>query len=71
MTDWDEIEAEIAEENRKAYDALQTPEAIARTDAKRKAEFDLGVRSGWWDAEGNSLLNNKTDDDGDDEDGDL
>lgn len=42
------LEKDIAE-----YDA---PEAVAAREAKRKTEFDKGVRLGWWDAEGNSLI---------------
>lgn len=36
--------------------ARNTPESVAARDAKRQAEFDKGVRLGWWDAEGNSLI---------------
>lgn len=54
--DWDAIETEIAETNRKAYEADNTPEKIAARKEKAQAEFDKGVRLGWHDKDGNSLL---------------
>ena len=51
----DEAAEEVAEQNRKAFDALDTPEARARLAEKAKAEFDRGVRLGWHDENGEPL----------------
>ena len=48
--------------------AQNTPEAIATREAKRKAEFDKGVRLGWWDADGAYLYEEEGEPD--DENGD-
>jgi hypothetical protein len=45
-----------------------TPEAQAAAVAKRKAEFDRGVRLGWWDADGNLPEDNRLWDEEDEED---
>ena len=61
--DWDEIEKEIAENNRRISDSVDTEKQRARS----KAEFDRGVALGWFDKDGNSLLNEETDDENEDE----
>lgn len=53
--DWDAIEAEIAERNRQSWDAANTPEEVAKRKAKQEAEFERGVRNGWWDKDGNPI----------------
>lgn len=62
-----EFEAERLEELAKDLATYDAPEAVAAREAKRQAEFDKGVRLGWWDAEGNSLTP-ETDDEEDDSD---
>lgn len=57
--------AELAEQD--AFD--KTPEGqarIAKREAVKKAEFEAGVRLGWWDENGESLQP-ETDDEEDDE----
>lgn len=61
--DWDEIEKEIAENNRKSSDSVDTEKQRQRA----KEEFERGVRNGWFDKDGNSLLQDETDDEGEDE----
>lgn len=62
MIDWNaEFEA-IAAANAKAYDESNTPEKIAARKAKAEAEFQRGIELGWWDAEGNSLLEDEAED---------
>lgn len=66
--DWmEQAEAErlkqIAEDEAKA----STPEAIAAREAKKKAEHEKGVRLGWWDEDGNSLIPETDDEDETDE----
>ncbi|MBS3648807.1 hypothetical protein KEU06_09335 [Pseudaminobacter sp. 19-2017] len=65
--DWDAIETEIADTNRKAWDAENTPEKIAARKAKSEAEFERGVRNGWWDKDGNSLQPEEPDEEEDEE----
>lgn len=43
--------------------APATPEEIAKRAARVEAEFAKGVRNGWHDAEGNSLLPGGADED--------
>lgn len=46
----------------------KTPEGLARIDkrqAEKRAEFEAGVRLGWWNEDGESLLSD--DDEEDDE----
>jgi hypothetical protein len=52
MTDWDRIEAEIVEQNRKASDSVDPAAAAKRLDEQRQ----LAIREGWSDADGNTLL---------------
>ncbi len=56
MSNWlDEAAEEAAQATRKAWDETQTPEALARAAERKAREFDLGVREGWWNAEGEAL----------------
>jgi len=65
----EEWEVEHAKEAKAAWDRANTPEAIAAREAKQVAEFERGVRNGWWDAEGNPIPTfEETDDDDDGED---
>ena len=61
------------EEARKAadeYDAYRArPEVQAKLAAQDKAEFEKGVRLGWWDAEGNTIEQPEEDDEEEDEEG--
>ncbi len=62
MIDWDaEFEAQ-AREMAKRTDAVDP----AKVRAKSEAEFQRGVALGWWDADGNSLLPDDSDDENDD-----
>lgn len=58
-TDWDAIEREVVENNRRLSDSVDQ-EAMRR---KREAEFERGVRLGWHDKDGNSLLPEEPDED--------
>lgn len=53
---WDDAFEETAKANRDAFDKLDTPEARAAREAKKLAEFERGVRNGWWDKDGNPLV---------------
>ncbi len=48
-----------------------SPEEVAKRDARRREEHERGVRLGWWDADGNPLGDADQDDEDDapDEDG--
>lgn len=59
--DWDKAFEELANETSNRNDAVSQD----KLDAKSKAEHDRGVRNGWHDEYGNSLLADE-DDDGDD-----
>jgi hypothetical protein len=61
--DWNEIEKEIGEQNRKISDSVDT-EAMKRKSAK---EWERGLRLGWYDEDGNSLLVEETDEDDEEE----
>lgn len=63
--DWDEIEKEIAEKNRREFDKYNES-AKRKADAERKRHIELG----WYDEDGNSLLPEEDDDETDD-DGDV
>ncbi len=64
---FDEYETERLAQIDRDEAARNTPEAVAAREAKKAAEFDKGVRLGWWDAEGNSLAV-ETDDEDEEED---
>lgn len=51
VLDWDAIEAEIAEQNRKDFDRY-----AESNKAKSKAERKRAIANGWMDEDGNSLL---------------
>ena len=56
MTDpFAEYEAERLAQIKRDEAARNTPGAVAAREAKKAAEFEKGVRLGWWDSEGNSL----------------
>lgn len=55
--------AELERQNAE-YDSLQ---AVAAREARRKAEFELGVREGWWDKDGEPIPQPSDDDETDDE----
>lgn len=46
------------------------PEAVAKREAKRREEHERGVRLGWHDEDGNSLLPEEDEDDDAEEDSD-
>ncbi len=59
MGDWEaERLAQIAREEARR----NAPAERARMEAKKKAEFDAGVRNGWWDANGNPIGDDDEDD---------
>ena len=53
--DWNKALDEIAEQTRKDAERADAPEAVAAREAKKRAEFDRGVRLGWWDQDGAPL----------------
>lgn len=62
--DWDSIAEEIAEKNRKISDSVDAKKQKIRAEE----EFERGVRLGWFDRDGNSLLDDEEDDsEGDEE----
>jgi hypothetical protein len=61
-----DFEAERLAEIERDEARRNTPEAIAAREAKKRAEHEKGVRLGWWDEEGNSLIA-ETDDGADEE----
>lgn len=64
LIDWAEIEKEIGEQNRKISDSVDV-EAMKR---KSTEEWERGLRLGWYDKDGNSLLvDDAEDDEGEDE----
>jgi hypothetical protein len=62
--DWEQIEKEIAEQNRKSWDATDH-EALK---AKAERERQVAIRNGWMDEDGNSLLPPDEEDEEDEED---
>ena len=63
LNEWEpERLAEIAREEARA----NTPKARADLEAKKRDEFERGVRLGWWDADGVPLP--QTEDEEDDHD---
>jgi hypothetical protein len=42
-------------QNRKDAERADAPETVAAREAKKRAEFDRGVRVGWWDQDGAPL----------------
>lgn len=62
-----DFEAERLAEVEREEIARNTPEAIAAREAKRAVEFERGVRLGWHDADGNSLVPEADDDEESDE----
>lgn len=67
---WDDAFAEIAESNRKSYDASQTPEALARAAQRKAEEHERGVRLGWWREDGTPIEqpDDESDEDQDEDD---
>ena len=66
--DWmAEADAERLAEIERDEARSSTPAAIAAREAKKRAEFERGLRLGWWDADGNSLV---PEDDAEDEEED-
>lgn len=59
--DWDDA----FEEAGRIAAQTDTAQARARRAAKAKAEHDKGVRLGWWNESGESLLPPDEDDEGD------
>lgn len=61
----DDIDKWIAEEAARRLAEAERDEAdpisLAKIAAKRKAEFEHGIREGWWDKDGNSLLEKEED----------
>ena len=63
LLDWDAVEAEIAEANRKSWDSIDH-EALAK---KSEAERQRAIDNGWMDEDGNSLLPPDEDEDEEEE----
>lgn len=63
----DDYDAERIAELDREEARRNTPEAIARREAKRKEEFERGVRLGWHDEEGNPIASDDEDADEDEE----
>ena len=64
--DWNKAFDEIAEQNRKDAERADAPEAVVAREAKKRAEFERGVRLGWWNQDGAPLP--QPDDTADDDD---
>ena len=61
--------AEIFEEEEARLRAIPVDHAAeARASAKAKAEWEKGIRLGWYDEDGNSLLPEEEDEEDGDED---
>lgn len=62
---WDEIDKELGEQNRRISDSVD----MEKVRQKAKEEFERGVRLGWHDEDGNSLLpaDEDEEDEGDEE----
>lgn len=61
-------ETETDKARREAEEArYDSPAEVAKREEKRKADFERGVRLGWWDADGNPLSQPE---DNEDEEGD-
>lgn len=65
---WEEAFEEIAAQNRKAFDSLDTPTARAAREQKQREEHEKGIRLGWWDKDGNPMEQFEDDDEEDQED---
>ena len=71
-----ELMEEEEERNREAHqrelDKYDSPEEVALREARRRDEFERGIRLGWWDADGNPIHdendNDETDEDETDDD---
>lgn len=71
MDDIFKIAEELARAEADRLDAYYAkPEVQARLAAQKQAEFDKGVRLGWWDAEGNIIEQPEEADEDDYEDDD-
>lgn len=64
--DWNKAFEEIAEQNRKDAERAEAPEAVAAREARKRAEFERGVRLRWWGQDGAPLpqSDDTADDDG-------
>ena len=67
---WDEVFEEVVENNRKTWDALNTPEALARTAERRRLEIQREIAQGLRDADGEWIFTESESDEDDDEDED-
>lgn len=65
--DWNKIDEELAERNRKASIEAEARLEQRRLSGELETIHDKGVRLGWWDEEGNSLLEDDEEDEGDDD----
>lgn len=63
FVNWDEVFAEKAEENRKAWDSIDH----AKLKQKFEHERRRAIEQGWMDEDGNSLLTDEEDDEEDDD----
>lgn len=61
-------ETERLQEIEKEEIRYNSPEEVAKREARRKAVFELGLREGWHDEAGNSLLPEDDEEDDLDED---
>ena len=64
MIDWDEAFEEQSRATGKANDAVDPVKLKAKLDA----EFQRGVRLGWWDADGNPIAQDDDSDEDNDDD---
>lgn len=51
----EEYEKELAEKNAAELIKYDSPEEVAKRAARRKEDFDKGVRLGWWDENGDPI----------------
>lgn len=67
---FDEYERELEARANTPEARAEDERLAARNREKSAAEFEKGVRLGWWDAEGNPLNVEPEEDEGDESDGD-
>lgn len=64
MSNWlEEYEKELAEKNAAEMAKYDSPEEVARREARRKEDFEKGVRLGWWDENGDPIPSDEDEDD--------
>lgn len=60
-------EVALLERTRRELAIENLPENVAKREAKRKEEFERGVRLGWHDADGNPIVQDDEADEADDD----